>query len=104
MRGVRAVDVLDPDGSIFVRLAEEVDLDDLLLYLLGEGYCFEIDRWEEPDDFPTRLGGVGAWGQEVTVGRFRVMPCICGEGHSWDVMQHNEGQSERGTFLGVMVA
>ena len=100
--GVRAVETLDPDGDIHVRLSHEVDLDDLLLWLAAWRTDDEdpADWWEYHGDYPTNLGPDFA--RELAVGRYRSMPCLCGEGHKHDVLPVAEGKSERGSYLGVM--
>ncbi len=93
MNDVRMIEQLEPGGQIHVGLAREVDLDDLLLHLLaGE----DLGRhWE---DEPTRLA---EW-PEVEVGRFRKVPCGCGEGHTYDVWPVGNDENPRGSYLGAM--
>ena len=93
MNGVRKIERLEPDGQIHVRLACEVDFDELLLHLLAvEGLG---RHWA---DGPTYLAD---W-PELDAGRFRNVPCHCGDEHAYDVRTVSEGANQRGSYLGVM--
>lgn len=93
MNGARKIERLEPDGQIHIHLASEVDLDELLLHLLADE---ELGRhWA---DGPTLLAD---W-PEVNVGRFRKVPCGCGDDHAYDVRTVSEGANQRGSYLGVM--
>lgn len=100
MNGVRKVERLDPDGQLFVSLTEEVDLDDLLLHLLMEGHG-EVYS-ELGIDFPTALFDKEWQSPQVDVGRYRNVPCHCGDEHAYDVRTVSEGANQRGSYLGVM--
>lgn len=100
MKGVRKVEHLDPDGQLFVSLTEEVDLDDLLLRLLAEEHGEMLTQYDI--DFPSTLYAPGWSTGEVDVGRYRTIPCICGEGHTFDVVPVDDEDTKRGTFLGMM--
>lgn len=93
MKGVRKIECLEPDGQTHVRLASEVDLDQLLLHLLAvEGLG---RHWA---DGPTLLAD---W-PEVDVGRYRKVPCSCGDDHAYDVWPVGDNRDPRGSYLGVM--
>lgn len=101
MKGVRKIERLDPDGHILVSLSEEVDLDELLLHLAAEGY--EQPDYDEAEDEPTAITRRHEWwSDELEVGRYRNIPCFCGEGHTYDVRAVSEGANQRGSYLGVM--
>ena len=93
MKGVRKVERLEPDGQLFVSLAEEVDLDDLLLHLLADE---DLGRhWADGSTY------LADW-SEVDVGRYRNVPCHCGDEHAYEVRTVSEGANRRGSYLGVM--
>ena len=102
MNGVRKVERLDPDGSLLVHLSNEVDLDDLLLHLLQE-YGEPYLAFPGGPDMPTALSDQDGLAPEVIVGRWRNVPCGCGEEHAYDVRTVSEGANQRGSYLGVMV-
>ena len=103
MKGVRKIERLDPDGQLFASLTEEVDLDALLLHLLEE-YREPYLAFPGGPDFPTALSDQDWLDPEVIVGRWRTVPCGCGEEHThdvWPVREHVD--NPRGSYLGVMV-
>ncbi|MEV7962371.1 hypothetical protein [Oerskovia paurometabola] len=102
MNGVRKIERLDPDGQVFVSLAEEVDLDDLLLHLLAEGHGEPYLAFPGGPDMPTALSDQDWMDPEVIVGRFRKVPCGCGDDHTYDVWPVDDDENPRGSYLGVM--
>ena len=97
---VRRVDFLMDEGVIACLTGDDTDLDDALLEILYE----EGDMGEWCDDNPTHIEHASGahWRGEVQVGRFRKQPCICGGGHSWDLVPVSDGANPRGSFWGVL--
>lgn len=87
------------------------DLDDLMLDMLAHPDLADQlhDDWEwvtEGEDPVTRIPG--AYNHEAMVGWYRTNPCICGEGHRFDMDTVNSdddgrplGKAARGAFMGV---
>lgn len=116
--GVRAIESIEDAGPLVI-LDHEVDLDDLMLAIAGEGWD-EFGgpstgrTWEHYHDEPTSIWGSTDYGVGAHVGWFRRIPanrgnCLCGNGHAWDLHKVNadekpEGNKARGAFLGVWFA
>ncbi|MFJ2298125.1 hypothetical protein [Oerskovia paurometabola] len=101
MNGIRKIERLDPSGDLLVHLSKEVDLDGLLLHLLeehGEPYL----AFPGGPDMPTALSDQGWVDPEVIVGRWRNVPCGCGEAHAYDVWPVGDHENPRGSYLGVI--
>jgi hypothetical protein len=103
---IRAIHSIEDAGPV-VRISQDVDLDALLLEILGEtldNTDYEDAVWLEEDD-PSRIPW-GWNGPEATVGWFRMDPCPCYDReHGWHIRylgeDRPEGKISRGSWFGV---
>lgn len=87
------------------------DLDDLMLEILQHAELRDVlsDDWQwvmEGEDVPTRIPT--GYKREPEVGWFRTNPCVCGEGHTFDLAGvpvgddgKPVGRGARGAFMAV---